>query len=167
MPTVFAILVMIVIVGWLWFYVARPILEDYNLIGPREIPTYTVKTSQDAPRIMSRETAAIPPVPPTRTTRVRAGTYHVVRPKRGVSAAPIDVSHTMSRDTIIALLAVQKNEHGDYRYSKNSIAALVGGTRGDVLARIDSLRVLPSAPATPAPADKKRGKSLRRPLQGW
>jgi hypothetical protein len=51
MATAFAILVTIVIVGWLWFYIARPILEDYGVLAPAE----SVKTSQDsAANVMSR-----------------------------------------------------------------------------------------------------------------
>lgn len=35
MATLFIIGVSIVIAGWLWFYVVRPILEDYGVIEPR------------------------------------------------------------------------------------------------------------------------------------
>ena len=42
MGVVFSILVAIVIAGFLWFYVARPILEDWGLIAPRAVNYYQV-----------------------------------------------------------------------------------------------------------------------------
>lgn len=54
--TVFGIAVTIVIIGFLWFYIARPILEDFGIIGPRDVSYYQV----DAPastRVMSRSDA--------------------------------------------------------------------------------------------------------------
>jgi len=53
MATLFGILVTIVIVGFLWFYVARPILEDFGLIGPRAVSYYQVDDPATV-RVMSR-----------------------------------------------------------------------------------------------------------------
>lgn len=52
----FSWLVAIVITGFLWFYVVRPILEDYELIAPRAVNDYQ-EANADAARVMSRETA--------------------------------------------------------------------------------------------------------------
>lgn len=57
------------------------------------------------------------------------------------------------------LLAVQRDEDGEYRYSANKIAEFVGGTRADVLARIASHR--------PKPPAKKTEAHLDRPANGW
>jgi hypothetical protein len=40
--TLFAILVTIVIAGWLWFYIARPILVDYGVIRTASFETRKV-----------------------------------------------------------------------------------------------------------------------------
>lgn len=45
MATLFTIVVTIIILGWLWFYVARPILEDFGIISGDTEPE-TVKPSQ-------------------------------------------------------------------------------------------------------------------------
>lgn len=47
MATLFAIAVTIVILGWLWFFVARPILEDFGVIAVGQQPE-SVNTSQAA-----------------------------------------------------------------------------------------------------------------------
>lgn len=49
MATALAVLVTFVIAGFLWFYVVRPILEDFNLIAPRAVNDY-----QDSAPVMSR-----------------------------------------------------------------------------------------------------------------
>ena len=56
MGTVFSIAVTIVILGFLWFWIARPILEDYGVLEPRE-SVNDYETALAAPvRVMSRET---------------------------------------------------------------------------------------------------------------
>lgn len=53
--TLFAAGVGILAVGWLWFYIVRPILEDYGII---------VNSSEDAaPVVMSRSEKEQPPSP--------------------------------------------------------------------------------------------------------
>lgn len=53
MGALFAITVTIIIAGWLWFYVARPILEDYGIIAPESVsnsdPAIMSHTSNDTP----------------------------------------------------------------------------------------------------------------------
>lgn len=62
MGVAFSILVTIVILGFLWFWIVRPILEDYNLIAPRE----SVNDYQEAaPVVMSRPEYAAPPSAPS------------------------------------------------------------------------------------------------------
>lgn len=53
--TIFAIGVSILILGWLWFYIARPILEDYGIIvAPERVKHY----EDAAPVVMSRSVDA-------------------------------------------------------------------------------------------------------------
>ncbi|SRR5258706_15252146 len=48
MATLFAICVTIVILGWLWFYIARPILEDFGVIAtPESVNRSDAVTSSD------------------------------------------------------------------------------------------------------------------------
>lgn len=62
MATVFFILVTIVIAGWLWFYIVRPILEDYGVLAPME----SVRTSEDSgTNVMSRVRDEMSPVAPS------------------------------------------------------------------------------------------------------
>jgi hypothetical protein len=70
------------------------------------------------------------------------------------------ILHNLSRSALIALLSVQRNEHNGYRFSKNQIAAFVGGTKADVLKEIDLYRVQKQA-TPPAPA------RVDRPANGW
>lgn len=56
MAVLFSVAVTIVIAGFLWFYVVRPILEDFEVIGPRTVNTFQ-EADPPAARIMSRETA--------------------------------------------------------------------------------------------------------------
>lgn len=58
---IFAILVTIVIVGWLWFYIVRPILEGFGVVRPVE----SVNSSQD---VKSRPAAPIIADEPDRQT---------------------------------------------------------------------------------------------------
>jgi hypothetical protein len=56
----------------------------------------------------------------------------------------------MSDAELIALLAVQRDDQNKHRFSANKIAALVGGTREDVLDQIRAVRNLPDyQPLTP------------------
>lgn len=49
----FSGLVTILIVGWLWFYIARPILEDFGIIRVNS-------SEEDAPDVMSRSNETPP-----------------------------------------------------------------------------------------------------------
>jgi len=50
MGEAFSIVVTVIILGFLWFYIARPILEDYGVIAPRDVNDY----EDAAPVVMSR-----------------------------------------------------------------------------------------------------------------
>jgi len=146
--TVFSILVTIVIAGWLWFYVVRPILEGWGII----------KTDDVMSSVQIERTA-----PATSTALGSTSTHHAVLPDTHQaepsallhSEPPLNL-HNMSRPALIALISVQKTETGAYRWTANQIAAFVGGTRAEVLKEIAQYR-----PPLPAPAQ------IKRPVNGW
>lgn len=63
--------------------------------------------------------------------------------------AAVRISRRMTDVEVIALLAVQKTAAGKERFSANAIAALVGGTRAEVLAQVRAIRNVASPPAFP------------------
>lgn len=54
MAVVFSVAVTVVIAGFLWFYIVRPILEDYGIIAPRAVSYYQVDDPATV-RVMSRQ----------------------------------------------------------------------------------------------------------------
>jgi len=70
------------------------------------------------------------------------------------------ILHNLSRAALIAVLAVQKNESNGYRFSKNQIAAFIGGTKADILKEIDLYR-------DPQPAKRPMPTRVDRPANGW
>lgn len=80
--------------------------------------------------------------------------------------ALVAISAQLSQTELIAVLAVQKNLTGGYRYSANEITRFIGGTAADVKKIIADIRN-PPRPEPPAPAQAEHGKSLRRPAEGW
>ena len=66
------------------------------------------------------------------------------------------------RSEAIASLAQKLNETGRYLYSSNTILKMIGGTAAEVKAQIAAIRN-PTKQAEPP----ERGKSLRRPAEGW
>lgn len=56
--TFFAIAVTIVILGWLWFYIVRPILEDFGIIREQESvkPYQLVMSNEEAPPLPDKQT---------------------------------------------------------------------------------------------------------------
>lgn len=108
--------------------------------------------------------------PAERSTPVRADTYQpasVEAPKNEdvPDRVHIDINAHMSKVELITLLSVQKTTTGEYTYSANKILALVGGTAADVMAQIAAIRNPPKP--TTDPPQGERGKSLRRPAEGW
>lgn len=109
------------------------------------------------PLIMSRVTSvvAIEPVriaaEPPDTNAMRTSTPEDDR----TTLEPPIISHKMTDVELIAVLTVQKDERGSYRFSANKIADFVGGTRADVLAEIKAIRN-PSLPAQYQPLNDQR-----------
>lgn len=81
--------------------------------------------------------------------------------------APVAISAQLSQTELIAVLAVQKNAAGGYRYSANQITGFIGGTAADVKKIIADIRTPPKVEPPPEPTQPERGKSLRRPAEGW
>ena len=81
--------------------------------------------------------------------------------------APVAISAQLNQTELIAVLAVQKNAAGGYRYSANQITGFIGGTAADVKKIIADIRTPPKVEPPPEPAQPERGKSLRRPAEGW
>lgn len=115
---IFAIAVTIVIAGWLWFYIVRPILEDFGLIEPRE----SVNTSQD---IMS----LAPPAPMADDTDRQTD-----RPS--VSADNLEVPrlqlHT-TKTTLIEVLVYNGWQVGEIR-------STIKGDNGAIGTEVDAAR---------------------------
>lgn len=53
MGTLFSVLVTILIAGFIWFYIVRPILEDYGILSPRDVSYYRADNPAEI-RVMSR-----------------------------------------------------------------------------------------------------------------
>jgi hypothetical protein len=70
--------------------------------------------------------------------------------------------YRMSDTDEIAVLAVQRKEDGSYRHSANEIAALMHGTRADVLDQIRAIRG--AAPAVTPSVSPPIHKAQYRPL---
>ena len=77
------------------------------------------------------------------TDAVRAGTA-----ERTGTEAP-RISRRMADVELIALLAVQRTPEGKERFSANAIAALIGGTRSEVLAQVRAIRNVAPPPTFP------------------
>ena len=77
------------------------------------------------------------------TDAVRAGTAE----RTGTAA--LRISRRMTDVEVIALLAVQRTPEGKERFSANAIAALVGGTRSEVLAQVRAIRNVAQPAAFP------------------
>jgi hypothetical protein len=77
------------------------------------------------------------------TDAVRAGTGE----RTGSEA--VRISRRMADVELIALLAVQRTAEGKERFSANAIAALIGGTRSEVLAQVRAIRNVAPPPTFP------------------
>jgi hypothetical protein len=72
------------------------------------------------------------------------------------------ISRKMSDTEVIAVLAVQRGTDGNYRFSSNRIAHLIGGTRNEVLDQIRAIRGASSV--APVPPNKQSSSPQYRPL---
>jgi hypothetical protein len=66
------------------------------------------------------------------------------------------LSRRMSIDDLIVLLAVQRGADNKYLFAANKIAALVGGSHNDVMAKIKELRAERPAPVYRQYTDEER-----------
>lgn len=120
--------------------------------------------------VMSDDGAVLEDGEPVRTTGssgshhpVRAHRYQVEPEELNENEPPREplILHNLSRASLIAMLAVQQDEKGNYRFSKNQIVELVGGTRKVVLSEIDEYRATTAAPV------KRQMQPMQRPTEGW
>lgn len=145
---IFGIAVTIVILGWLWFFVVRPILEDYKVIRPTE----SVKNYERAAPIV---TSPILPSKQEEAPQQRAG----IKPPiplsglvSGTDTADFDlaaVPSDLTYEEVVAILAGQMTPAGKPAYSGKKIYGLVGGNYNDFTALMRRLRVKDEAPAEP------------------
>jgi hypothetical protein len=70
---------------------------------------------------------------------------------------PLVISHKMGRKELTILLAAQRDDVGQYRFSANKIAEFVGGTSAEVKGWVADVR------GRKEPA----ANTLRRPANGW
>ncbi len=129
MGTVFSIAVTITILGFLWFFVARPILEDYGVLAPRAVKDYQLTAAFDPP-VMSRQEV---PEKPVSATMVSV-------PLPGTQLDTAEIAHYLTEDQIVEVLALARDAKGKHLYSGKKIYALVGGNYGQFLATMRELR---------------------------
>lgn len=129
MGELFSIAVTILGIGFLWFFVARPILEDYGVIEPRAVKDYQL-TAEFAPPVMSREIVQTIPVPDPM----------VSVPLSGTQLDTAEIAYNLTEDQILEVLALARDAKGKYLYSGKKIYALVGGNYGQFLATMRELR---------------------------
>lgn len=154
--TLFAISVSILILGWLWFYIVRPILEDYGVIvAPESVKDYADAAPVVAPIRPSSDTSSqrVEPAKIADTPQPEPDAPAMYEPP----SDPLIISHKMSKKELTILLAVQKDDEGGYRFSANKIAEFVGGTSAEVKGWVAEVR----GKREPA------SNSLRRPTGGW
>jgi len=90
---------------------------------------------------------------PTGSNQLLAPDADAIEPEEPAVHEPdrgLVISHNMDDQTLILLLAAQKNEDGKNRWSANEIVKLIGGTRQEVLDTIAIVR--PREPASPPAA---------------
>ena len=71
----------------------------------------------------------------------------------------VRISRRLTDVELIALLAVQRTPEGKERFSANAIAALIGGTRSEVLAQVRAIRnVAPPAAFPPLSSEQQAAR---------
>ena len=135
------------------------------LIG--QVPPPSVKRSDAtkidyvAPLVLQTGSASPEPLP-VRADTHQPGSVELDENAQGVKTPTFDITARLSREELITLLAVQKTPTGEYAYSANRITEFVGGTAAEVKRQIADIRTPPKVEPPP-----ERGKSLRRPAEGW
>lgn len=144
----FIICVCIVIAGWLWFFVVRPILEDYGVIRDEE----PVKPSQVNPSPFVP--AALPPIM-SKEDAPSTGINSVIPVSVSVSgtdtagfdvrAVPSDLTY----EEVVTILAGQMTPDGKPKHSGKKIYSFVGGNYNEFSALMKRLRPKDGEPAEP------------------
>lgn len=154
---VFLVCVTIVILGWLWFFIVRPILEDYGVIRPVESvknfqPPLMSIEPQNQPGSAGSGTGSAEPVPPQQHQAAPS-------PVPDFDAVLAYLTrHKLNDEQAIDLLTVAQRESG-YLLSANKIREVVGGNEATVKARV--------ARGRPRPPEPRASASLKRPQEGW
>jgi hypothetical protein len=150
MAAFFAICVVIVVAGVVWFHIVRPILVDFGVIGVDE----SVKDFQGA---MPPESTPTRPNEQAGEGQQRAG----IKPPVSVpvSVSGTDTAHfdlaaipsDLTYEEVVTILAGQITPGGKPAYSGKKIYTLVGGNYNEFTALMRRLRTKDSEPAEPAP----------------
>lgn len=118
MGTLFAITVTVIIAGWLWFYIIRPILEDYGVIG---VP----KTVNNSEPVMSR------PAPPA---QVQTTDRQADRPSVSVDSLELPrLRLDRTKQAIIEVMVYNGWQVGEIR-------AVIKGDNGAIGAEIEAAK---------------------------
>jgi len=135
----FGIFVAIIIAGWLWFYIARPILEDYGIIHDAEV----VRPYQGEPMCVCSSPAFDQQVA---TQPQRSGIKKEVPVSVSVSGTDTagfdlaSVPSDLTYEEIVTILAGQMISTGKPAYSGKKIYSLVGGNYNDFTVLMRKLR---------------------------
>lgn len=108
--------------------------------------------------------------------QLRFGRFAIARARKPLASTPLSTRakapemlqlSKSERHDMIDFLARELGETGVYRHSANTILKMVGGTAADVKKIIADIRTPPKVEPPPEPTQPERGKSLRRPAEGW
>jgi hypothetical protein len=126
----FWICVVILGSGWLYFYVARPILEAYDIVGPLE-NVKGLGVEQNTPKpVMSRPETPRPSVP----------VHQVPVPVPGTNDSKAARPDDLTEDRAWEVIALAKDERGKYKHSGKKLYATKGGSYPEFLAWLRQLR---------------------------
>lgn len=150
MAPLFAICVVIVVAGVVWFHILRPILVDFGVIGVDE----SVKDFQGA---MPPESTPAKSNEQTGEGQQRAGINSPVPVSVSVSVPDTalfdlaSVPSDLTYEEVVTILAGQVTSAGKPAYSGKKIYTLVGGNYNEFTALMRRLRTKDSEPAEPPP----------------
>lgn len=138
MAELFTAAVAILILGFLWFWVVRPILADFGVLRVSvETPAHSVEERGQGDRVPS---AGINPPTPVSVSVSNSdtGTFDL-------DAVPSDLTY----EEVVTILAGQMTATGKPVYSGKKIYGLVGGNYNEFSALMRDLRTKDDAPAEP------------------
>lgn len=88
---------------------------------------------------------------PSNNPKSKAPRVPLSATEAALAVLAVEALENMSADELLALLATMIDNEGSYRFKEERIAKFIGGRVEDRIAQVRN----------------ERGKSLRRPLQGW